>query len=69
MPSFDVSLLGLMGISSATYLGLKINEPSSPKTTNLWQDGRTACAGARPAGRTPLGAQAPAVAFPHSLQR
>lgn len=34
MPTFDASLLGLMGISSATYLGLKINEPSSPRTTN-----------------------------------
>jgi hypothetical protein len=34
MPTFDPTLLGLMGISSATYLGLKMNEPSSPRTTN-----------------------------------
>ena len=31
MPTFDVTLLGLMGISSATYLGLKIGEPTGGK--------------------------------------
>ncbi len=32
MPSFDPSLLALMGISSGTYLGMKIPEPMVPKT-------------------------------------
>lgn len=31
MPTFDATLLGLMGISSATYLGLKIGEPTGAK--------------------------------------
>lgn len=30
MPTFDATLLGLMGISSATYLGLKTTEPTTP---------------------------------------
>jgi len=31
MPTFDSSLLALMGISSGTYLGMKIPEPTVPK--------------------------------------
>jgi len=30
MPQFDTTLLGLMGLSAATYLGMKVNEPAAP---------------------------------------
>ena len=30
MPTFDLTLLGLMGLSAATYLGMKTNEPAAP---------------------------------------
>jgi hypothetical protein len=30
MPTFDPTLLGLMGLSAATYLGMKTNEPVAP---------------------------------------
>jgi hypothetical protein len=33
MPTFDGSLLALLGISAGTYLGLKIPEPTTPTTT------------------------------------
>lgn len=32
MPNFDNILLGLQSLSAATYLGLKISEPTVPKT-------------------------------------
>ena len=32
MPNFDNILLGLQSLSAATYLGLKIPEPTVPKT-------------------------------------
>jgi hypothetical protein len=32
MPTFDGSLLALMGISSGTFLGMKVPEPTVPKT-------------------------------------
>ena len=32
MPQFDPTLLGLMGLSAATYLGMKTNEPAAPTT-------------------------------------
>jgi hypothetical protein len=31
MPAFDQTLMGLLGLSAATYLGLKIPEPTVPK--------------------------------------
>jgi hypothetical protein len=31
MPTFDTTLMGLLGLSSATYLGLKIPEATTPK--------------------------------------
>ncbi len=31
MPVFDTTLMGLLGLSAGTYLGLKIPEPTSPK--------------------------------------
>lgn len=31
MPVFDTALMGLLGLSAGTYLGLKIPEPTSPK--------------------------------------
>ena len=30
MPDFDNTVLGLMGLSAGTYLGLKITEPKTP---------------------------------------
>jgi hypothetical protein len=33
MPTFDTTLMGLLGLSSATYLGLKIPEATTPKKT------------------------------------
>jgi hypothetical protein len=31
MPTFDGSLLALLGISAGTFLGLKVPEPTTPK--------------------------------------
>jgi hypothetical protein len=31
MPVFDATLLGLLGVSSGTYLGMKIPEATAPK--------------------------------------
>jgi hypothetical protein len=31
MPEFNTTLMGLLGLSAGTYLGLKIPEPTSPK--------------------------------------
>jgi len=31
MPDFDATLLGLQGISAATFVGLKMAEPAVPK--------------------------------------
>ena len=31
MPDFSATLLGLMGISSGTYVGFKIPDPPKPK--------------------------------------
>ncbi|SFE88639.1 hypothetical protein SAMN02799627_04621 [Methylobacterium sp. 13MFTsu3.1M2] len=31
MPVFDTTLIGLLGLSAGTYLGLKIPEPAVPK--------------------------------------
>ncbi len=31
MPAFDQTLMGLLGLSAGTYLGLKIPEPTVPK--------------------------------------
>ncbi|MEA2841245.1 MAG: hypothetical protein QOF41_2575 [Methylobacteriaceae bacterium] len=33
MPTFDTTLMGLLGLSAATYLGLKIPEATTPKNT------------------------------------
>ena len=35
MPTFDTTLMGLLGLSAATYLGLKIPEPTVPKIPRL----------------------------------
>jgi len=37
MPMFDETLLGLMGLSSATYIALKTTEPIAPKPDNANQ--------------------------------
>lgn len=33
MPTFNTTLMGMLGLSAGTYLGLKIPEPTTPTKT------------------------------------